>query len=478
MEEDEQVQENEFNAGGGEDYPSKDNYQSYEICKNTKAENRMNKLISQTEETFGLDKDNAILLLQFFHWNYDNMSDRMLSSEKEANEIRILAGIASSVSGKILKDCPICGHPINTSKDTMEIVLPCGHQGCYSCILEYVKCYLMVKRCVDLQCWICKCKIPFSVFAQLPTEDFLKYKKWLIKSYTDESKTIKWCPNENCEYFVEFPDMLSIDIKCFCGYIFCFKCGKESHKPTLCDLRKSWDFKNSSESEDVLWIQANTKPCPACKKYIEKNEGCNHMTCSQCKHEFCWICFADWPTHGSSYYQCIKFQDNKATEGLAKTIDDESARAKNELNKYVFYFDRFAGQHKSKILARKEKEIAKEFCTKFSDKFKFPLSELQFLIDAADVVIDARRILENTYIAMFYCDNPKEKDLVEFLLERLQFYSDQLQEKSEAKKEELFAEEDSHSKFYVYKNEITGKMSLVKSAFENFTKSMEKGFTN
>jgi len=72
-------------------------------------------------------------------------------------------------------------------------------------------------------------------------------------------------------------------------------------------------------------------------------------------------------------------------------------------------------------------------------------------------VIDARRILENTYIAMFYCDNPKEKDL-EFLLERLKFYSDQLQEKSEAEKEELFAEK---SKFYAYKNEITGEMSLV-----------------
>jgi len=88
---------------------------------------------------------------------------------------------------------------------------------------------------------------------------------------------------------------------------------------------------------------------------------------------FVGFAFADWPTHGTSYYKCIKFQDNKATDGLAKTIDDESTRAKNELNKYVFYFDRFAGQHKSKILARKEKEIAKEFCTKFSDTFKFPL---------------------------------------------------------------------------------------------------------
>lgn len=36
------------------------------------------------------------------------------------------------------------------------------------------------------------------------------------------------------------------------------------------------------------------KRCPQCHMYIEKNEGCMHMTCCKCRHEFCWECMSSW----------------------------------------------------------------------------------------------------------------------------------------------------------------------------------------
>jgi hypothetical protein len=40
--------------------------------------------------------------------------------------------------------------------------------------------------------------------------------------------------------------------------------------------------------------EVETKQCPECGREIEKDGGCNHMTCV-CGHEFCWVCLTRWP---------------------------------------------------------------------------------------------------------------------------------------------------------------------------------------
>lgn len=128
---------------------------------------------------------------------------------------------------------------------------------------------------------MCNMKVGHSDFERvLPARKLETYWKWLCKSYTDDNKRIKWCPNPECELVYEKSIHSSVsEVHCDCGSSMCFRCGSESHKPADCEMAANWEEKNTAESSNVQWIMANTKACPGCKRAIEKNQGCNHMNC-------------------------------------------------------------------------------------------------------------------------------------------------------------------------------------------------------
>ncbi len=75
-------------------------------------------------------------------------------------------------------------------------------------------------------------------------------------------------------------------LTCIYNHEFCYRCKNawnENH-----DCKKDSELlKFSNENSNKL------KKCPSCKTWIEKNEGCNHMTCFVCKYEFCWLCMKE-----------------------------------------------------------------------------------------------------------------------------------------------------------------------------------------
>jgi IBR domain, a half RING-finger domain len=158
----------------------------------------------------------------------------------------------------------------------------------------------------------------------------------LNRAYVDDNDYLKWCPAPNCEYAVECHvptsqlDHIAPTVRCGCGHGFCFGCTLVDHQPCTCPLVKKWLKKCKDDSETANWISANTKECSRCNSTIEKNGGCNHMTCRKCAYEFCWICMGPWSEHGSQWYNCNRYEENSSTDAR-----DHQAKSRASLERYL-----------------------------------------------------------------------------------------------------------------------------------------------
>jgi len=162
-----------------------------------------------------------------------------------------------------------------------------------------------------------------------------------------------------CRYAVLYTGGGAEDVVCRCGRAMCFRCGDEAHKPASCAEVESWRKREKDDGATVTWLNANTKECPKCRTHIQKNEGCNHMTCRKeakgCGHQFCWICLAPWADHGGSFYSCHK-------PVVAKAVKTELEARAADLKVYMFYYERYLNQRDAvRAIHRLEGELSTEW---------------------------------------------------------------------------------------------------------------------
>jgi hypothetical protein len=155
-----------------------------------------------------------------------------------------------------------------------------------------------------------------------------------MRTYIDDKDNLKWCPAPNCEFAVSCKaknlEQIVPTVVCHCGHRFCFGCSLKDHQPAICRIVKLWLKKCADDSETGNWISANTKECPKCSSTIEKNGGCNHMSCRKCGHEFCWVCMGPWSEHGTQYYNCNRYEEKSGIDAR-----DQQAKSRAALERYL-----------------------------------------------------------------------------------------------------------------------------------------------
>ena len=213
------------------------------------------------------------------------------------------------------KECGVCNDEIN-SADLGKITLPCKHYFCLDCWLEYLKEKINNANVYKISCMDHKCgfileeKFVKSIIGNDATL-LEKYEKFLTrKKLMDSNKKIKFCPIPDCDGYAE--KKKDKYVKCNFGHEFCFECGQAPHGKKKC-------AKVIDEGFEEWKSHTLVKRCPYCKFWTEKNEGCNHMTCSQCKYQWCWICEKECVIGHYNFGPCkgMHFESERSKE-LAK----------------------------------------------------------------------------------------------------------------------------------------------------------------
>ena len=192
---------------------------------------------------------------------------------------------------RVFQDCPIC-FEIATLSTSVSLKL-CNHFFHKKCLQEYFitrineKSFPIVCAMDGCGSLILESQI-IEALDQIYKDKFYSFSlKHFIETHKNE---VFCCPTPNCEYF-SFQDKEKKSFYCKkCAKAFCVECQGEWHDGMTCEEVKAED-ENLKKFNEYVTVKGCQK-CPSCQYFIEKNEGCDHMTC-RCGKEFCYSCLSD-----------------------------------------------------------------------------------------------------------------------------------------------------------------------------------------
>jgi len=295
--------------------------------------------------------------------------------------------------------CAICC----STKPIAEMTgIECGHTFCRTCWQNYLTYKIMHEGIGQTIPCPAQCDILVddkTVLTLIASSDVRsKYQHLITNSFVECNRNMRWCPGTNCTNAIKASYCDVAMVTCTgCRTSFCFQCGQSWHEPIKCKWLKKWQKKCHDDSETSNWIAANTKECPKCHATIEKNGGCNHLICKNqsCKYEFCWVCLGAWEPHGSSWYNCNRFNEDDA-----KKARDEQDRSRAALQRYLHYYKRYHNHHESLRLENKLLDQVQKRMEAMQQQMSW--IEVQFLQNACDVLRQCRQTLMYTYPFAFY----------------------------------------------------------------------------
>ncbi|GFQ04321.1 probable E3 ubiquitin-protein ligase ari8 [Phtheirospermum japonicum] len=441
--------------GGSKEVTAADSQKHYKILKADEIRQLQEKDVSDVSNLLSVSRSVACNLLCQNRWSLRSVFNSwMTSSVYDRWFERPLVNLEKQ--GNFENEiCNIC---YETTRTTLSA--GCVHPFCVDCWKTYIS--ISIENgpgCLTLTCPEPGCQFhPGLDMVGLVSspDDKVKYYRYLYRSYVESSPKRKWCPAPGCDLAIEFDagEGQGFDISCNCGCRFCWSCVDESHSPLDCETVAKWMEKNSSESENTNWILAYTKPCPKCRRSIEKNHGCNHMTCRPpCGFNFCWLCLGPSSHPGG---QCNVYRE------------DSQKLAKEHLERYTHYYERWDTNEKSMKIA------LGDLSTKQTH------SQTMFVVEAWEQIVECRRVLKWSYAYGYYNMSGSARRKLN-LFEHLQWEAENALERlhhcAETEMDTYLSADCPCEDFNVFRKKLLVLTSVTKNYFENLVRALENNLS-
>ena len=172
---------------------------------------------------------------------------------------------------------------------------------CNACTVQHVQIAFQITFTDDVFCPELGCTVRFDyslvrMILTLRHDQTLvdRYERYVLHREIEKMDEFIWCSNPRCNVGQLHEGGASNRIvTCHsCRQKTCFVHKVRWHEGLTCD-----EYSHSIATDDERsqrWILRNAKRCPRCPYHIEKKDGCDHMTCTWCRHQFCWSCLADF----------------------------------------------------------------------------------------------------------------------------------------------------------------------------------------
>lgn len=223
------------------------------------------------------------------HTTHKHLSTTSLKSAKlvTINPLQIIreCGESSkSSSNAVDAVCLIC-MDLKTPEDIFANDRICAHKFCTECIATYLQTKVQ-ENIATVECPEFKCKAtldPETCRSILPKEVYERWETALCESLILGSQKL-YCPFKDCLALLVNDGVEKVTTcECpYCNRLFCAECKVTWHSGMCCaEFQATRDYQMSSE--DLMAIELakrnEWRRCPSCQFYVEKRDGCKHITC-------------------------------------------------------------------------------------------------------------------------------------------------------------------------------------------------------